>query len=83
LTLRNFSGRECALPLQVSNTKHVQIEKVTILNHTDQKLPPIRLEKCEDILLKGVTIQSESFGDEPIKTIKCSEVRIEDLTRRE
>ncbi len=81
LTLRNFSGKECALPVQISNTKHVRIENLSILNHTDAKSPPIRLQNCEDVLLTGVTIQTHSFHDEPIKIVKSTDVRIEDLSK--
>jgi hypothetical protein len=79
LTLRNLVGKECALPLQISNTRHVQVEQLTI-RHTDRKSPPIRLEKCEDVLLRGVAIQSSTFADEPIKIVKCADVRVENLT---
>ncbi len=81
LTLRNFVGKECALPVQISNTKHVRIENLSILNHTDPKSPPIRLQSCEDVLLKGVTIQTQAFHDEPIKIVKSSDVRVEDLKK--
>ena len=83
LTLRNFVGKECALPVQISNTKHVRIEQLSILNHTDRKSPPIRLQSCEDVLLKGVTIQTQAFHDEPIKIVKSSDVRVEDLSKSE
>jgi hypothetical protein len=77
LTLRNFVGKDCTLPVQISHTKHVRIEQLTILNHTDGKSPPIRLQSCEDVLLKSVTIQSQAFPDDPIRLIKCSDVRVE------
>jgi hypothetical protein len=82
-TLRNFVGKECTLPVQISHTKHVQIEQLTILNHTDFKSPPIRLQNCEDVLLKDVTIHTQAFHDDPIKLVKCSDVRIEGLSKRQ
>ena len=83
LTLRNFSGRECALPLQISHTRHVRIEQLTILAHTDAKLPPIRLERCEDVVLVGVTVQSKSFADNPIRIVKSTDVSVTGLNRRD
>jgi photosystem II stability/assembly factor-like uncharacterized protein len=83
LTLRNFTGRECTLPVLISNTKHVRIEKLTILNHTDAKSPPIRLQTCEHVLLTGITIQSQSFHADPIKLVNCSDVKIDGLTKRD
>jgi hypothetical protein len=81
LTLRNFVGKDCTFPVQISNTKHVRIEQLTILNHNDGKSPPIRLQSCDDVLLKGITIQSRAFHDAPIKLVKCSDVRVEDLAK--
>jgi hypothetical protein len=83
LTLRNLVGNECAFPVQISNTKRVRIEQLSILNHTDRKSPPIRLESCHDVLLKSVTVQSLAFPDDPIKTVKCSGVSVQDSSRRE
>jgi hypothetical protein len=83
LTLRNFVGKECALPVQISHTAHVRVEQLSIVNHIDRKSPPIRLQNCEDVLLKGLTIESRDFHDEPIKLVNCSDVRIEGLTKRQ
>jgi hypothetical protein len=82
LTLRNLTGRECALPLQISHTRHVRVEQLTILAHTDEKLPPIRLEKCDDVELKKVVIQSAQFADKPVKEVKCDNVTVTNLTIR-
>jgi hypothetical protein len=83
LTLRNFEGKECKLPVQISYTRHVKIEQLTILQHIDGKSPPIRLQSCDDVLLSRLNIQSREFYDDPIKLVKCSGVRIEGLTKRQ
>ena len=61
LTLRNFLGKECTLPVQISFTKHVRIEQLKIENHIDRKSPPIRLQSCDDVLLKGLSISKPGF----------------------
>jgi hypothetical protein len=82
LKLLNFTGRQCALPLQISQTQHVRVKQLTIVEHTDRKLPPVKLDRCEDVELTSVTIQTERFVDEPIKAVGCSAVKVEGLTVR-
>jgi hypothetical protein len=52
---------------------------LTIQHHTDNKLPPIRLEKCEDVVLRNVTIQSSDFADKPINNVKSERVEVHGL----
>ena len=78
LTLRNLTGKDCALPVQISNTKNVTIDGLKIVNHTSEKYPPIVLKNCHGVVLKGLSIESSTFADNPIQSVKCTEVRRED-----
>ena len=79
LTLRNFTGRGCAYPVQISHTKNVAIEDLKILGHTSGRHPPIGLKNCHGVTLKNVTVQTSTFADKPIQQTKCSGVNVEGL----
>jgi len=78
LTLRNLIGRSCTLPVQISNTKNVTVEGLKVLDHKNEKSPPIVLKNCHGVVLKGLSIESSTFADKPIQAVKCTEVRCEE-----
>jgi hypothetical protein len=77
LTLKNFTARECALPVLITNTKNIRVEQLKILAHADKKQPPVRLQNCDDVVLKSLMIETQHFADHPIATVKCNNVQIE------
>jgi len=78
LTLRKITGKNCAAPVQISNTKQVTIEGLAILEHRGNS-PPIVLTNCHGVRLKNVTVESAQFADQPVKSSKCSEVDVDGL----
>ncbi|MDY0165775.1 MAG: hypothetical protein RBS80_04480 [Thermoguttaceae bacterium] len=79
LTLRNFTGRECDYPVQISNTNDVIIDDLKILGHKSEKFPPIGLNNCQGVTLKNVTVQSSHFADNPVRAKDCSDLRAEGM----
>ena len=58
LILRNLKGTNCALPVQISHTKNVLVDGLTILEHKNKKSAPIKLKNCHGITFKNVSIDS-------------------------
>jgi hypothetical protein len=77
LTLKNFTARECTLPVLVTNTKNVRIEELRILAHTHKKQPPVRLQNCDGVVLKALEIESRHFRDRAVETARCTNVKTE------
>jgi hypothetical protein len=81
LILRDFTGKNCREPVLISNTKHVVVERLSIVNEPEAKRPRITLRNCDDVELRHVTITGLKEGKEPIATPKSTNVRIEGLKR--
>jgi hypothetical protein len=81
LTLRGFTGRNCREPILLSNTRHVRIENLALINETETKKPPITLRNCDDVQLRHVTIVGLKEGREALATPDSTNVKIEGLKR--
>ncbi|MCH7752403.1 MAG: hypothetical protein IH898_09655 [Planctomycetes bacterium] len=81
-TLRNFTGRNCESPVQISNTKNVTIEGLKLECKSDSKSPPINLRNCQGVSLRKVVIHGLPKAVEAVRKSGCKDVKIEGLSRR-
>jgi len=81
LTLRDFTARNCTDPVLISNTTHVRIRNLTIINEPVAEKPRITLRNCDDVELNNVKIIGLKDGAEAVAKQNSINVRIEELTR--
>lgn len=77
ITLRNFTGKNCEAPVQISNTKDVTLEGIKIENHRSQKFPPISFSNCQGVNLKNGAIDTVHFASQSLRLVNCEDVNIE------
>jgi hypothetical protein len=81
LTLRDFTASNCVEPVLISNTTHVRIKNLTIINKPAAEKPRITLRNCDDVELQNVKIVGLKDGVEAINKQNSINVRIGELTR--
>ncbi len=81
LTLRRLTGRNCETPVQISFTNNVLVEDLAIINDQGAETAPIRLKHCQGVRFKNVTVKGLREDVEPIATFRCTELKVEGLTR--
>jgi hypothetical protein len=81
LTLGDFTATNCRQPVLISNTTHVRIRNLTIVNEPLMEKPPITLRNCTDVELRNVKIVGLKDGAGPVDQRNSTNVRIEGLTR--
>ena len=83
LTLRNFTARNCREPVSISNTTHVRLRNLTIVNEPMVGKTPITLRNCDDVELQEVKIIGLRDGVEAVEKRNSTHVTIRGLLRRE
>lgn len=79
LTLRDFTARNCREPVLISNTTHVRINNLTIVNEPVAEKPRITLRNCDDVELQSVKIIGLKDGVKAVDKQNSTNVRIEEL----
>lgn len=79
LTLRDFTASNCREPVLISNTTHVRIENLTIINEPVAQKPRITLRNCDDVELQSVKIIGLKDGVKAVDKQNSTNVRIEEL----
>jgi len=82
LTLRDFTARNCRDPVLISNTTHVRVQNLTIINAPEATKPRITLRNCNDVELRNVTIIGLKKGTEAVASLNSTNVKIEGLKRQ-
>jgi hypothetical protein len=75
LTLRNFTGWDCAQPVRISNTTRVLVEHLTVINEKVPGTPAIALRNSHNVLIRDVTVQSP--GGRAVEAAGCTAVTLE------
>ncbi len=81
LTLRRLTGKNCQTPVQISFTRNVLVEDLTIINDKEAETAPIGLKFCRGVRFKNVRVNGLREGVDPIATFKCTELKVEGLKR--
>lgn len=81
LTLRDFTAKNCREPVLISNTNHVRIEHLVIVNEPALEKPPITLRNCRDVEMQNVSIVGLKDGVQAVNQADSANVRIKRLTR--
>ena len=81
LTLRDFSARNCKIPVQISNTTRVRVENLVIIDDPPADKPRITLSRCDDVVLRNVSVKGLKEGVEAVQAKASTGVKIEGLTR--
>lgn len=56
LALSDFTARNCRRPVQISNTTHVRIKNLAIVNKPAAETSRITLHHCDDVVLENVMV---------------------------
>jgi hypothetical protein len=81
LTLRDFTASNCREPVLISNTTHVRIKNLTIINEPAAEKPRITLRNCDDVELQNVKIVGLKDAAKAIDKQNSINVRIGELRR--
>ncbi len=81
LTLRRMTGKNCQTPVQISNTKTVLVEDLTIINDKEAETAPIRLKNCHGVRFTNVTVRGLREGVEPLAAVKCTDTNVKGFKR--
>jgi hypothetical protein len=82
LTLRDFMARNCREPVLISNTTHVRIRNLTIVNEPAAKTPRVTLRNCDDVELRNIRVAGLEDGVQAVDRGDSTNVRTEELTRQ-
>jgi hypothetical protein len=80
LTLRNFTARNCRVPVRITNTSQVRVERLRILNETAAATPRIVLENCDSVLFADIAIVGLKAGTPAFQSKDNRNVKVEALT---
>jgi hypothetical protein len=82
LTIRNVTAVECAIPLRISNTKHVTLENIRVLDHKvgEEPYPPILVSNCDGLVIRDVVVKNSNFVGPGISIVDSNDVSIDGVT---
>jgi hypothetical protein len=81
LTLTDFAATDCKEPVRISNTAHVRVTNLTIVNESPLKQPPIALHNCDDVEFRNVRITGLKAGVKAVQEKRTNHIKIVGRTR--
>ena len=81
LTIRNITGQECIVPVQISHTANVHLSNVRVLNHTSGKTP-VQIENCRGLTLRDVVFENLTWSDPAVLLQNCGDVLVDGVSVR-
>jgi hypothetical protein len=81
LVLRDLVARDCALPVELSHTRNVSLDGLTVVEKSPRSSPPIRISDCHGVLLRGIRVKGIQEGVELIGKSNVSHLQVKGTKR--
>jgi len=81
LTVRDITGRQCAIPIQISHTANVYLSNVRILDHESGK-PPVQISDCHGVFVRDVAVENISVKGPALLLENCDETLVDGFNLR-
>jgi hypothetical protein len=81
LTVRNVTGQQCIVPVQISHTANVHLSNVRILDHESGQ-PPIQLQNCHGVVVRDVTAESVVSKGAALLLENCNDTFVDGFSLR-
>ncbi|HXI69738.1 MAG TPA: hypothetical protein VNN22_05200 [Verrucomicrobiae bacterium] len=82
LTIRNVTAEQCAIPLRLSNTEHLTLDNVRVLNHqiSEEPFPPILIYNCQGVFVRDVVVKNSNYNGPALALVDSGDVVIDGFT---
>ena len=82
LTIRNVTAEQCAIPLRLSNTEHLTLDNVRILNHqiSEEPFPPILIYNCQGVFVRDVVVKNSNYAGPALSLVDSGDAVIDGFT---
>ncbi|HWN94514.1 MAG TPA: hypothetical protein VNT99_05750 [Methylomirabilota bacterium] len=81
LTVRNVTGQQCIIPIQISHTANVHLSNVRILDHDSGK-PPIQIFDCRGVSIRDVVVENISVQGPALQLEDCDQALVDGVSLR-
>jgi hypothetical protein len=81
LTVRNITGQQCAIPVQISHTANVHLSNVRVLDHESGK-SPIQISDCRGVSVRDVLVENVSVKGPALLLEDCDETLVDGFNLR-
>ena len=81
LTVRNITGRQCVVPIQISHTENVHLSNVRVMDHESGKTP-VQISDCRGFMLRDMVVQNISLPGPALLLENCDEALVDGFTLR-
>ncbi len=81
LTIRNVTAEQCAIPLRLSNTEHLTLENVRVLNHqiSEEPYPPILIYNW-GVFVRDVVVKNSNYNGPALALVDSGDVVVDGFT---
>jgi hypothetical protein len=81
LTVRNVTGQQCIVPVQISHTANVHLSNVRILDHESGQ-SPIQLQNCHGLVVRDVTVENVVSKGAALLLENCNDTFVDGFSLR-
>jgi hypothetical protein len=81
LTVRNITGQQCIIPVQISHTANVHLSDVRVLDQDSGK-PPIQISDCHGIVVRDVVVENATVKGAALLLENCDETLVDGFSLR-
>lgn len=79
LTMRDITAERCKAPLRLSNTRHLTLENVRILDHPAGQ-PALAISHCDGVVVRDIAIRESQHTGPAVLLENCNETLLDGLT---
>lgn len=79
--MRNITGQQCVVPIQISHTENVHLSNVRILDHESGQ-PPIQFQNCHGVVVRDVTVENASAKGAALLLENCNDTFVDGFSLR-
>ncbi|MEI9865041.1 MAG: hypothetical protein WDN00_10900 [Limisphaerales bacterium] len=82
LTIRNVTAEQCAIPLRLSNTEHLTLDNVRVLDHqiSEEPYPPILIYNCQGVFVRDVVVKNSNYAGPTLSLVDSGDAVIDGFT---
>jgi hypothetical protein len=81
LTIRDVTARQCAQPLQVSNTDNVTLSNIRVFDH-EGGMPPVNIRNCNGLSVRDVVVENTAHKGPAMLMEDCDSALVDGFRLR-
>lgn len=84
LTIRNVTAEQCAIPLRLSNTEHLTLDNIRVLDHrisaTEGAFPPVLISNCQGVFVRDVVVKNSDYTGPALALVDSGDAVVDGFT---